>query len=444
MPDSPPASPLAELELALASSQPDRAAAAALQSTRSGVPPLEVLRTAARTLASRYDPTSGVAPHGLATLSAVACLRETMDPRDVPLAILQAVTLAASERKLAAPQTPAAAVSGEVTHLGRSALLATRSESRADAEPLFLGIVEEGWERRMAGDILFRAALEDCGEGGHKLLVSVKAWQLARHLAFRDGRTLIRPAIQYLLRGERNRRLYETTLGVLGTEGVDLEVLAAGSRPLDDEGRSRLATILAASTDAASIQGLVALLRDGYAAAAIADGVAVEGSKRLLAAEGYHIELVHVLLFARAAGFTLDFSRTNERLYALFEAALRVRSPAPHLPSVAVTEAKDEDAARVRIAEDLRNRRPREAAVCVRNYLARGYSAGPLGARLAASASLDSSLANQGHNLLLAEACLSEFAVTKAPEFLMALAKSVAASPKDVKASTEWAAALPA
>lgn len=444
MPDSPQASPLAELELALASSRPDRATEAALRATRARVAPLEILRTAARTLAPLYDPASGLPPHGLASLSAAACLQGSMDARDAPLAVLQAVALAASERKLAAPQRPAPAVSGEVTHLGRSAILAARAGSAADAESLFLGIVEEGWERRMAGDVLLRASLEDCGESGHKLTISVKAWQLARALGFRDARTVVRPAVQYLLRGERHRRLYEATLSALGREWVDLDSLVSGGRPLDEDGRMRLATLLAAATDEACVRALLALLREGYAATSVAEGVGVEAAKRLLAAEGYHVELVHVLLFARAARFALEFSRTSERLYALFEAALRVRSPAPHLASVAVAEAKDEAAARQRIAEDLRNRRSREAAVCVRNYLSRGYAANPLVAILAQSASLDSSLANQGHNLLLAEACASEYAATKAPEFLMALAKSVSSSPKDVKASTEWAAALAA
>ncbi len=438
---SPQASPLGELELALAASHPDRAAGAALLALQGGAAPVEVLRTAARVLALRYDPVSGLPPHGLAALAAAACLQETMDPRDRPLAVLQAVALGASEKKLAAPQAPVRLVSGEVTHLGRSAVLAARAGS-ADAEPLFLGIVEDGWERRMAGDLLFRACVEDCGESGHKLLMAVKAWQLARALGFREGRTVLRPAVQYLIRGERNRRPYDATLAVLGREWVDLDGLATGGRPLDDDGRMRLATLLATPADETCVSSLLALLRDGYAATSVAQGIGVEAAKRLLAAEGYHIELVHVVLFARAARFVLEFSRTSERLYALFEAALRVRSPAPHLPSVSVTEAKDEAAARTRIAEDLRNRRSREAAAYVRNYLARGYPVSPLVSMLLRSASLDSSLANGGHNLLLAEACVSEYAATKAPEFLMVLAKSVAASPKDLTASSAWVAAL--
>ncbi len=437
-----PASPMADLELGFAASHPERAAEAALRAMRDGTRPLAVVESAARTFAGRYDAATGLPPHGLAALSAAACLADTLDADVLPLAVLQGVALAASEKKLAAPQPRPPTVSGEVTHVGRSALLAARAGAAAEAEPLFLGIIEDGWERRMAGDLLFRASLEDCGDAGHKLLVSVKAWQLARLLGFREARTVVRPAVQYLLRGERDRRLYGTTLAVLAKEGVDLATLASGERLLDDEGRMRLGTLLASSTDEASVTGLIGLLREGYEPASLASAVSVEAARRLLAAEGYHIELVHVLLFTRAARFVLEFSRTEERLYALFEAALRVRSPAPHLPSVSVSEGADDRAAAGSIAEDLRSRRSREVAARVRSYLSHGYPARPLIALLTRSAALDSSLANQGHNLILAEAALSEFAATAAPEFLMALAKSVAASPKDLTASTAWAAAL--
>jgi len=171
-------------------------------------------------------------------------------------------------------------------------------------------------------------------------------------------------------------------------------------------------------------------------------GLSLEAAKRLLAAEGYHLELAHGLLYARAARFVLDFSRSADRLPVLFQAALRVRSPAPHLPSVAVPEPADEADSVRRIQAALSSRRPREAAAHVRMHLARGYATKPLIAALCRAAALDSSLANQGHNLLLADACVDEFAATKAPEFLMALAKSVAASPKDLAASEVWAREL--
>ena len=442
MPPSPGASPLAELELALSSSRPDRAADEALRAFRERVDPSEILRVAARTAAARYDPASGLPPHGLATLAAIAALQPAMEPSDVPLAVLQGLVLIASERKLPSPQRPPAVVSGEVTHLGRSALLAARAGSSDEAEAVFLGIVEEGWERRMAGDMLFRAALEDLGDGGHKLLMSVQLWRLARALGFRDARTLLRPAVQYLMNGERNRKPYEAAMAVLGREWVDLESLAAGGRPLDDAGRARLGTLLAASSEALCVESALALLRDGYAASSLAEGIALEAAKRLLAAEGYHLELAHGLLYARAARFVLEFSRSSERLVVVFQAALRVRSPAPHLPAVAVPEPADEGDSSLRIREDLANRRPREVAARVRIHLARGFPSKPLLAALAHHAALDSSLANQGHNLLLADACAEEYAATHAPEFLMALAKSVAASPKDLTASRAWAQAL--
>lgn len=442
MPDSPPASPLADVELAVSSSRPDRVTAEALRAFRLGVPPLEVLRAAAHAAATRYDSESGLAPHGLSTLSAVAALRPCLDPGDLPLAVLQGLVLASSEKKLAAPQHPAKVMAGDVSHLGRSALLAARAGSAAEAESLFLGVVEDGWERRQAGELLFRAALEDLGDGGHKLLTSVQLWRLARALGFRDGRSVLRPAVQYLVRGERNRKPYEGSLTVLGKEWVDLEPLASGGGPLDDAGRARLGTALAAPSDEACAESVLSLLRDGYAATPLAEGIGVEAAKRVLAAEGYHLELAHGLLYARAACFVLEFSRSADRLPAVFQAALRVRSPAPHLPSVAVPEPANLDDSLSLIRADLAGRRPREAAAHVRVHLARGHPAKPLLAVLARAASLDSALANQGHNLLLADACVEEYEATRAPEFLMALAKSVAASPKDLAASDAFGQAL--
>src|SRR3989454_10811538 len=117
-------------------------------------------------------------------------------------------------------------VSGEVTHLGRSFLFAVRAGDVAEAESIFLGMVDEGWERKMAGDMLFRAAREDLGGGGRKLFLSVKSWHLARTLGFKGARTILRPAVDYLVKGPRNRTAYETILAVLGKEWVDLEALS--------------------------------------------------------------------------------------------------------------------------------------------------------------------------------------------------------------------------
>src|SRR5437016_6748693 len=164
----PSASPLAELESAIQRSKSDRVAAAALDAIRAKVPLMEVVGSAARAFASRYDGASGVAPRSLVALSSAANLIPVMQPRFRPLPILQAVSFVAAAKKADAPARPAAVVSGEITHLGRSFLFAVRDGNRHEAESIFLGMLAEGKERKMAGDMLFRAASADRGEGGRK------------------------------------------------------------------------------------------------------------------------------------------------------------------------------------------------------------------------------------------------------------------------------------
>ncbi len=261
---------LTEVETAVGASRPD-AVDAAVKAFRAKAPPLELARAAARGVASHYDRASGVAPRSLAILGAAANLIAAMEPRYQLLPVLQSIAYAASEKKLAAPAKPPLVVSGEVTHLARSFLFAVREGDVAEAESVFLGMVDEGYERKMAGDMLFRAALEDMGEGGRKLFLSVKAWQLVRSLGFKDARTILRPAVDYLVKGPRDRTAFDTILAVLGKEWVDLEALASGGRPLDDPGRRRMHPIASAPSDAGCIDATLSLLRDGYAASAIAE-----------------------------------------------------------------------------------------------------------------------------------------------------------------------------
>src|SRR5205814_146115 len=75
------------------------------------------------------------------------------------------------------------------------------------------------------------------------------------------------------------------------------------------------------------IAGTLALLREGYAAVSVAEGLAAQAASKVVAAKGYDLETARGVMFAHAARFVLTFSRTGERLYALFQAALRVRSP---------------------------------------------------------------------------------------------------------------------
>jgi hypothetical protein len=91
-----------------------------------------------------------------------------------------------------------------------------------------------------------------------------------------------------------------------------------------------------------------------------------------------------------------------------------------------------------RLAGEFDARKPAEAAARTRAYLAHGYSTPRLLEVLANYASRDSAAANGGINLILADACATEFLVSKAPEIPMALAKMIAASPKDQAAFAAW------
>src|SRR5437016_11205992 len=264
---------LTEVETAVGASRSD-AVDAAVKAFRAKAPPLEVIRAAARAVATHYDRMSGVAPRSLAILGAAANLTSVMEPRFGALPALQAVAYAAAEKKARTPAKPPRVVSGEVTHLGRSFLFAVRAGDVAEAESIFLGMVDEGWERKMAGDMLFRAALEDMGEGGRKLFFAVKSWQLARSLGFKEARTILRPAVDYLVKGPRDRTAYESILRVLGKEWVDLDALASGGRPLDDEGRAKVLAVTSVASESACIGPILALLREGYAATSVAEGLA--------------------------------------------------------------------------------------------------------------------------------------------------------------------------
>src|SRR5947209_13324610 len=239
---------------------------------------------------------------------------------------------------------------------------------------MLLDILCELSEPDSAVDVLLQAEIEDMAECGRKLFLAVKAWQLARSVGFKEARTILRPAIDYLVKGPRDRTAYESILRVLGKEWVDLDGLASGGRPLDDEGRTKVLAVTAAASESACIEAILALLREGYAATSVAEGLAVDAARRIVASPGYDTEAARRLLFAHASRFVLSFSRTNERLYALFQAALRLRSPEPSAPLPAPASAASEGDELCHLAGEFDDRKPREAAARVRAYVARGYS----------------------------------------------------------------------
>ncbi len=399
---------LAEVESAVGSSRSREAVDAGAKAFAAKVPPIEILRAAARGSASHYDGASGVGPRGLAVLASAANLFPSMQPRFHALPTLQAILFVASEKKASAEVKRPLVVSGEISHLGRSFLFAVRAGDLAEAESIFLGMVDERSERKMAGDMLFRAAVEDMGEAGRKFFIAVKSWQLARSFGFKDARTILRPAVQYLVKGPRDRAPYEAIMTVLGKEWVDLESLASGGRPLSS----------------------------------VAEGLAVEAARRVVAANAYDVPTARALMFCHAARFVIGFSRTPERIYALFQAALRVRSPEPSAKIANIAEAPGEGEELCALAGDFDARKPSEAAARVRAYVRRGYSASRLLDVVANYACRDSAVANDGINLLLADACGAEFLSSEAPEVPMALAKMIAASPKDQSSYATWAPSL--
>src|SRR5438309_7306058 len=238
---------------------------------------------------------------------------------------------------------------------------------------------------------------------------------LARSLGFKESRTILRPVVDYLVNGPRDRTAYESILRVLGKEWVDLDALASGGRPLDDEGRAKVLAVTSVASESACIEAILALLREGYAATSIAEGLAVDAARRIVASPGYDAEAARRLLFAQASRLAPASSRTNERLYALFQAGLRLRSPEPSAPLAPPAAAASEGEELCHLAGEFDARKPREAAARVRAYGARGYSTSRMLGLVANYACRDAARANDGFNVLLADAVTAECLAQQAP-----------------------------
>src|SRR2546427_11305372 len=92
---------LTEVEAAVGASRPD-AVDASVKAFRANAPPLEVLRAAARGVATHYDRASRAAPRILAILGAAAKLISVMQPRFHARPVLQLVSYGAFEKKTSA------------------------------------------------------------------------------------------------------------------------------------------------------------------------------------------------------------------------------------------------------------------------------------------------------------------------------------------------------
>src|SRR5207245_11621852 len=160
-----------------------RAGLSALDSKGS---PTEIAWAAAVSYAESVDVSRGTPLRGLVALSSSVRLSRHLAPALQALPALRGLALAARDSKLAPSDRPKRVkVSGEISHLTRSFEYAVRTGAFADAVSIFSGLLTEGKERVMAGDILFRVAAEDMVNGGQKLVYSVKAWQRASALGWR-------------------------------------------------------------------------------------------------------------------------------------------------------------------------------------------------------------------------------------------------------------------
>src|SRR3990172_7086595 len=159
-------------------------------------------------------------PPAFLALSAAVRPARHLPPNLAPLPVLQALTLAAADGKLPASEhRRRTAVAGEISHLTRSFEYAVRTGAFGDAVSIFSGLLREGRERVMAGDVLFRVAAEDMAMAGHKLIYAVKGWQLASALGWRAGDVVMGPAVARVATGVQDPAAFRTLMAAGGRGG---------------------------------------------------------------------------------------------------------------------------------------------------------------------------------------------------------------------------------
>jgi len=295
-------------------------------------------------------------------------------------------------------------VTGEISHLTRSFEYAVRAGAFADAISIFSGLLTEGKERVMAGDILFRVAAEDMVDGGQKLVYAVKAWQLASALGWRSGDLVMAPAVARVATGIQDPAAYKTLMAVWGREKVDIAAIGGNAGGAEGADRDAILTALRSPTVEECAKGVILALKRGVALDALAHVVVREAALRVAAAGEYDLPAIGGLVFADAARWVLRFSKTETRVLPVLQACLVLRGQAP---------------------------RPTEVR------------APPMGARdietLVYQVCRDGPGGNLGHNMVLADAAVDEATgyPSAVKEGLGALARAVAQSPHDER---PWAA----
>jgi len=421
-----------EVRAAVRGQDPDGARRAAIGTLEAGTPWLEVARAAALAYGESVDVSPEFPPHGVMIASAAVRLARHLPPIAQPVPIIEAVAAMAAERKLAkGEQRRPLKIAGEISHLSRSFEYAVRAGASQDGVSVYAGLLQEGKERVMAGDALFRVAAEDMVAGGHKLLFSVAAWQLARALGWRAGNVIMAPAVRFVAGGIRERASYETFLAVLGKEKLDLEAVAGNAVPPDDADRSALRAAMRGASPEACARQVIESLKRGLSLDGVASIAVEEAAARLSSANLYDLPALHAFLYTDTARWVLRFSKTHTRLFPLVQACLLLQAQKRPVGAPTVMSSGDEAGLRSGIRAAIESRASEEASARTRGYVSKGYPPATLVAMLGYDACRDAPAS--GHNVELASAVADEVLVHRppTPDALPALARILSVCPRD-------------
>ncbi len=393
---------------AVRSKDPDAALRAGLAAVDAKAPAVEIARAGALPWAEGVDVSAGAALRGLVGLTSGLRLSRHLAPRLQALPVLRGLCLAATDPRLPpSDRRRRVKVTGEISHLTHSFEYAVRAGAFSDAVSIFSGLLTEGKERVMAGDILFRVAAEDMVDGGQKLVYAVKAWQLASALGWRGGDVVMGPAVARVATGIQDPSGYKTLMAVWGREKVDIAAIGGNAGGAEGPERDAILTALRSPSAEECAKAVILALKRGVGLDALAHVVVREAALRVAAAGGYDLTAIGGLVFADAARWVLRFSKTETRVLPVLQACLVLRSQAPRPTDV---------------------RAPPMGARDIETLVYQVCRDGPSG--------------NLGPNLALADAAVEEATgyPSAVKEGLGALARAIAQGPHDEKS---WPALEP-
>ena len=423
-----------ELTSAIHAEDADAAMRAGLAAVGAKVAPTEIARSATLAYAESVDAAPGAPLRGLLALSSAVRLARHLSPRQQSLPVLRAVALAALDGKLPASERPRRVkVSGEISHLTRSFEYAIRTGDFADATSIFSGLLMEGKERVMAGDILFRVVAEDMVGGGHKLVYAVRAWRLASALGWRRGDVLMGPVIARVATGIQDDAAYKTLMGIWGKEKVDIAALGSNAGPAEGAERDAILAALRAASPEECAKGVILALKRGVALDALVSFVVREAAVRVASSGTYDLAAIGALVYADAARWVLKFSKTESRVLPVLQACLLLRSPPTRRAELRTLTMANEAAILRDITSDIEASKDLEAAELAHTFLVKGASMKGLIELLIYELCKEGPAGNLGYNLTLADAAVEEATAYPSPiiQAPVALARALAQSPKD-------------